>query len=479
MYAGGCRETLTGDSMRRSKEPAVEALYKSLEELTNMMSAYWHTGSTELCADQQFSHECKDVSLLFTREAQVPAVMYHRREMLAEYGLRVVSTGSAGNNCMINSILRSMIAHIKLLELERAPKFFNEGASQQSWAFWVQRQGGKHLDPVAEQLRSKTLAWMKQNAAGLKQRIEWAAKHGVNSANSDSAESGGLASDVDREIQALETGGFLGEISMGAVVTVMHLEDPDFFREHEFKVILYGARGVSNIPDRLIEILPHELQYSPKHYVEQANKLQDAGRGGPARGSDAELVSQRLVARVCGDLNERFGTAVRTRLVQVKELAGMKLAMFANTQLRFHFEAMVFAGQKAPVQYRVDDVIVGLNPMLGMSFWTGLPRFSRSPMPRPSNDLFTQQASTQIPGVMSEIKVARDQATAKRKKQAGSKETGKVSGSAQDLGLLDPPSAQAADAYNFLDRPDSRDAADAEALRVRVRRRGEQRMGEE
>jgi hypothetical protein len=57
MYAGGCRETLTGDSMRRSKEPAVEALYKSLEELTNMMSAYWHTGSTELCADQQFSHE--------------------------------------------------------------------------------------------------------------------------------------------------------------------------------------------------------------------------------------------------------------------------------------------------------------------------------------------------------------------------------------------------------------------------------------
>ena len=146
---------------------------------------------------------------------------------------------------------------------------------------------------------------------------------------------------------------------------------------------------------------------------------------------------------------------------------------------RFHFEAMVFAGQKAPVQYRVDDVIVGLNPMLGMSFWTGLPRFSRSPMPRPSNDLFTQQASTQIPGVMSEIKVARDQATAKRKKQAGSKETGKVSGSAQDLGLLDPPSAQAADAYNFLVRPDSRDAADAEALRVRVRRRGEQRMGEE
>ena len=71
------------------------------------------------------------MSLLFTREAQVPAVMYHRREMLAEYGLRVVSTGSAGNNCMINSILRSMIAHIKLLELERAPKFFNEGASQQ------------------------------------------------------------------------------------------------------------------------------------------------------------------------------------------------------------------------------------------------------------------------------------------------------------------------------------------------------------
>ena len=439
------RQMLNGDDMEHlaKKDDNNKAVWTNLKYLCEEISAWVHTGTTSLAADMSFSHDPTDISLLLTQEKLVRGdVAYYRPEVMESLGLRVLDAGHGKQNlCLMMSVVKSLIMQCLLLGID-LPSFVTKHQDVGlEWAGYFKSGEHKGVLAIARDLHGRVCEWMRQHLSDLKQRLQWFFETSPT-ADYDAE----TMHEFDRELTRLQNNEFLGEISMGALVTVMHETDHDWFSTHNFKIIMYGCQDVYRCEDRFVEILPYDFTVNPQHHVDALGVLladADVGTAQP-RLPRTQLINQRW----CKELNLRLGAMVASRLLQVEELLPMKFAMFANADAGIHYKAIVFVGTDAPVKYNVQETIVGMNVVLGRAYWTGLPHYSRMPQKRPAAGEFLQAVRQRLVkdiGMTTGVETTTASKRSMRPQSAShSRQT--------DLG------------YNLLRNPDLRDVADNEVL---------------
>jgi len=455
------RRILHANGMKDHPQLQVRQLRDSLTQLCSTMSSWVHTGSSELEDGYSFAREVDDFSLLMAVEVKRDAPYYYRPSVLAAWGYRVVDAGHGGKcNCLFLSILLSTVIQARVVG-RPLPQFLQAtGIDNTGWNQLVMNHASvKHcLEPLACDLREETRLWLESNGAALCSHIQAfntvanAIAHTTLPITEDE-----IAREIalTDQIQKLKGNRFLGDLSMTAFVSVLHQKDSEWFKD--WPIVMYGTHA-GYTGDRFLEILPlsvSTLDSRAPHLLALDGLCSKNSTGTP------KALRNR---KVCRDLN----TGLPSCPFPVERLKAMQCSIFCNAVPNVHFEAIVFVGAEAPVKYNApSETIVGLNILAGMSYVTGLPRFSPTSLAGTDPSEFLQ-ASGLYSGRSDPVTAAALLADKLTLQQGAARHVhwGQQSSALPEELSSHVSSPAAWHGFDYITHPDSRDQADMKSLQV-------------
>lgn len=371
------RAHLPAATMRQHQN--MHVLHKAMEDLERSLTAFLYTDEHLLPANLCLARTHADFSVLVT----LPRALPHTTKwcqvdsFLATNQLAVVQTSAIGNNCLIFSIVKSMIQSTSTLGYDRSgdvPSYLHvwKDAVDDNPTVWMDGRSDHLLLPLVRKVRLGVAAWLTNNRDALLDR--WTHESDAHTAKA-------WATDLDKEIAKASSGQFLSTLSWTAAVTVLRDMDHVWWDRVGFKVIYYGGcHAEDGLKDLCTHVLPMpDMCEAPTHYKNAITLSTEGVKVAKQLGQSRDLWNHRTQKH----LNSEFGIKVPTRQVLECEMCvGPHTCLFTNVvqgrrlnSQSVHFEAVLRVPHNSHAYVRAREVTIWQDAQSGLHLWTKVPRY--------------------------------------------------------------------------------------------------------